>query len=51
MFPAIQSVLCGADALARTRTGAVGSASFKLHENGTLEYKVERNFWWNLPGG
>lgn len=37
---AIQSVLCGADALQPTKTGAVGSAKLALHENGTLEYQV-----------
>lgn len=37
---AIQSVLCGADALLPTKTGAVGSAKLALHENGTLEYQV-----------
>nr|XP_016852979.1 PREDICTED: chordin [Anolis carolinensis] len=37
----IQSVLCGGDALIPTRTGAVGSAKFKLHANGTLEYQVQ----------
>ncbi|XP_065604134.1 chordin isoform X1 [Cyrtonyx montezumae] len=36
----IQSVLCGADALQPTKTGAVGSAKLALHENGTLEYQV-----------
>ncbi|KAI1235949.1 Chordin, partial [Lamprotornis superbus] len=36
----IQSVLCGADALLPTKTGAVGSAKLALHENGTLEYQV-----------
>ncbi|XP_009988994.1 PREDICTED: chordin, partial [Tauraco erythrolophus] len=35
----IQSVLCGADALLPTKTGAVGSAKLALHENGTLEYQ------------
>ncbi|XP_009877393.1 PREDICTED: chordin, partial [Apaloderma vittatum] len=38
---AIQSVLCGADALLPTKTGAVGSAKLALHENGTLEYQVQ----------
>ncbi|XP_049659535.1 chordin isoform X3 [Accipiter gentilis] len=37
----IQSVLCGADALLPTKTGAVGSAKLALHENGTLEYQVQ----------
>nr|XP_047915524.1 chordin [Anser cygnoides] len=37
---AIQSVLCGADALLPTKTGAVGSAKLALHENGTLQYQV-----------
>lgn len=37
---AIQSVLCGADALLPTKTGAVGSAKLALHVNGTLEYQV-----------
>ncbi|XP_065495745.1 chordin isoform X1 [Caloenas nicobarica] len=37
----IQSVLCGADALLPTKTGAVGSAKLVLHENGTLEYQVQ----------
>uniref|UniRef100_A0A8C3JPE4 Chordin n=1 Tax=Calidris pygmaea TaxID=425635 RepID=A0A8C3JPE4_9CHAR len=37
----IQSVLCGADALLPTTTGAVGSAKLALHENGTLEYQVQ----------
>ncbi|NWX94574.1 CHRD protein, partial [Nothoprocta pentlandii] len=37
----IQSVLCGADALTPTKTGAVGSAKLALHENGTLEYQVQ----------
>ncbi|XP_009332641.1 PREDICTED: chordin, partial [Pygoscelis adeliae] len=37
----IQSVLCGADALIPTKTGAVGSAKLALHENGTLEYQVQ----------
>ncbi|XP_019388067.1 PREDICTED: chordin [Crocodylus porosus] len=37
----IQSVLCGADALVPTKTGAVGSAKLALHENGTLEYQVQ----------
>ncbi|XP_062987502.1 chordin [Elgaria multicarinata webbii] len=37
----IQSVLCGGDALTPTQTGAVGSAKFMLHENGTLEYQVQ----------
>ncbi|XP_038039621.1 chordin isoform X1 [Anas platyrhynchos] len=36
----IQSVLCGADALLPTKTGAVGSAKLALHENGTLQYQV-----------
>ncbi|RMC02011.1 hypothetical protein DUI87_21173 [Hirundo rustica rustica] len=36
----IQSVLCGADALLPTKTGAVGSAKLALHENGTLEYQA-----------
>lgn len=36
----MQSVLCGADALQPTKTGAVGSAKLALHENGTLEYQV-----------
>lgn len=39
---AIQSVLCGADALLPTKTGAVASAKLALHENGTLEYQVSR---------
>uniref|UniRef100_A0A8B9QQL1 Chordin n=1 Tax=Apteryx owenii TaxID=8824 RepID=A0A8B9QQL1_APTOW len=37
----IQSVLCGADALTPTKTGAVGSAKLALHGNGTLEYQVQ----------
>lgn len=37
---AIQSVLCGADALLPTKTGAAGSAKLALHDNGTLEYQV-----------
>nr|XP_025950552.1 chordin isoform X1 [Dromaius novaehollandiae] len=37
----MQSVLCGADALVPTKTGAVGSAKLALHENGTLEYQVQ----------
>ncbi|XP_061308351.1 chordin isoform X1 [Pezoporus flaviventris] len=37
----IQSVLCGADALLPTKTGAAGSAKLALHENGTLEYQVQ----------
>nr|XP_025034940.1 chordin [Pelodiscus sinensis] len=39
---AIQSVLCGGDALTPTKTGAVGSAKLTLHKNGTLEYQVGR---------
>nr|XP_021148788.1 chordin [Columba livia] len=41
LFAAIQSVMCGADALLPTKTGAVGSAKLALHENGTLEYQVQ----------
>uniref|UniRef100_A0A8D2L5L3 Chordin n=1 Tax=Varanus komodoensis TaxID=61221 RepID=A0A8D2L5L3_VARKO len=37
----LQSVLCGGDALTPTQTGAVGSAKFMLHENGSLEYQVQ----------
>ncbi|XP_069474887.1 chordin isoform X2 [Ambystoma mexicanum] len=37
----IQSVLSGGDALSATKTGAVGSAKFTLHANGTLEYQVQ----------
>uniref|UniRef100_A0ABM5G3Y7 Chordin n=2 Tax=Pogona vitticeps TaxID=103695 RepID=A0ABM5G3Y7_9SAUR len=37
----LQSVLCGGDALTATQTGAVGSAKFTLHENGTLDYQVQ----------
>uniref|UniRef100_A0A4W3IHE2 Chordin n=1 Tax=Callorhinchus milii TaxID=7868 RepID=A0A4W3IHE2_CALMI len=37
----IQSVLAGGNALAQTKTGAVGSAKFTLHDNGTLEYQVQ----------
>ncbi|XP_053565037.1 LOW QUALITY PROTEIN: chordin [Bombina bombina] len=37
----LQSVLSGGDALFPTRTGAVGSATLILHENGTLEYQVQ----------
>ncbi|XP_029472726.1 chordin [Rhinatrema bivittatum] len=37
----IQSVLSGGDSLIPTRTGAVGSAKFMLHDNGTLEYWVQ----------
>ncbi|MEE6524103.1 hypothetical protein FKM82_023337, partial [Ascaphus truei] len=36
----LQSVLSGGDALIPTKTGAVGSATLTLHENGTLEYQV-----------
>ncbi|XP_026574659.1 chordin [Pseudonaja textilis] len=37
----IQSVLCGANALIPTHTGAVGSAKVVLHENGTWEYQIQ----------
>ncbi|XP_067851344.1 chordin [Heptranchias perlo] len=37
----IQSVLSGGNALTPTKTGAVGSAKFILHDNGTLEYQVQ----------
>nr|XP_033815144.1 chordin isoform X2 [Geotrypetes seraphini] len=37
----IQSVLSGGDSLIPTKTGAVGSAKFMLHNNGTLEYWVQ----------
>ncbi|XP_070801799.1 chordin [Pituophis catenifer annectens] len=37
----IQSVLCGANALIPTHTGAVGSAKIVLHENGTWEYQIQ----------
>ncbi|XP_041419135.1 chordin-like [Xenopus laevis] len=37
----LQSVLSGGDALNPTKTGAVGSASITLHENGTLEYQIQ----------
>ncbi|MGH0151809.1 UNVERIFIED_CONTAM: hypothetical protein FKN15_040136 [Acipenser sinensis] len=37
----IQSVLSSGDALTPTKTGAVGSATFTLHDNGTLEYQIQ----------
>ncbi|XP_062900926.1 chordin [Mobula hypostoma] len=37
----IQSVLSGGNALMPTKTGAVGSAKFTLHDNGTLEFQVQ----------
>ncbi|XP_063297182.1 chordin [Pelobates fuscus] len=37
----LQSVLSGGDALTPTKTGAVGSATVTLHENGTLEYQIQ----------
>ncbi|XP_012818431.1 chordin isoform X2 [Xenopus tropicalis] len=37
----LQSVLSGGDALNPTKTGAVGSASITLHENGTMEYQIQ----------
>uniref|UniRef100_W5MQW8 Chordin n=1 Tax=Lepisosteus oculatus TaxID=7918 RepID=W5MQW8_LEPOC len=37
----IQSVLSSGDALTPGKTGAVGSAVFNLHDNGTLDYQVQ----------
>ncbi|KAK1162398.1 chordin-like [Acipenser oxyrinchus oxyrinchus] len=37
----IQSVLSSGDALTPTKTGAVGSATLTLHDNGTLEYQIQ----------
>ncbi|XP_007663441.1 chordin isoform X2 [Ornithorhynchus anatinus] len=37
----LQSVLCGADALTPTQTGAAGSASLSLLGNGSLLYQVQ----------
>ncbi|XP_018411205.1 PREDICTED: chordin-like [Nanorana parkeri] len=37
----LQSVLSGGDALNPTKTGAVGSATITLHENGTVEYQLQ----------
>ncbi|XP_053315689.1 chordin [Spea bombifrons] len=37
----LQSVLSGGDALNPTKTGAVGSGTVTLHENGTLEYQIQ----------
>ncbi|KAG8444971.1 hypothetical protein GDO86_009933 [Hymenochirus boettgeri] len=37
----LQSVLSGGDALNPTKTGAVGSATLTVHENGTLEYQIQ----------
>ncbi|XP_032888072.1 chordin [Amblyraja radiata] len=37
----IQSVLSGGNSLTPTKTGAVGSAKFTLHDNGTLEFQVQ----------
>uniref|UniRef100_H2ZTV0 Chordin n=1 Tax=Latimeria chalumnae TaxID=7897 RepID=H2ZTV0_LATCH len=37
----IQSVLSGGNTLMPTQTGAVGSAKFSLHDNGTLEYQIQ----------
>nr|DBA26345.1 TPA: hypothetical protein GDO54_010619 [Pyxicephalus adspersus] len=37
----LQSVLSGGDALNPTKTGSVGSATFVLHENGTVEYQLQ----------
>ncbi|KAM3930411.1 chordin [Leptodactylus fuscus] len=36
----LQSVLSGGDALNPTKTGAVGSATIILHDNGTVEYQL-----------
>uniref|UniRef100_A0A8B9IR53 Chordin n=1 Tax=Anser cygnoides TaxID=8845 RepID=A0A8B9IR53_ANSCY len=44
-------VLCGADALLPTKTGAVGSAKLALHENGTLQYQVRGTGAAPNPGG
>uniref|UniRef100_A0A3B4A8J8 Chordin n=1 Tax=Periophthalmus magnuspinnatus TaxID=409849 RepID=A0A3B4A8J8_9GOBI len=37
----IQSVMSSDDALMPGKTGGVGSAIFKLHDNGTLDYQVQ----------
>lgn len=37
----IQSVMSSGDALMPIKTGGVGSAIFKLHDNGTLDYQVQ----------
>ncbi|XP_069753177.1 chordin isoform X2 [Narcine bancroftii] len=37
----IQSVLSSGNSLTPTKTGAVGSAKFTLHDNGTLEFQVQ----------
>ncbi|XP_036418682.1 chordin [Colossoma macropomum] len=37
----LQSVMSSGDALTPLKTGAVGSAVFSLHDNGTLDYQVQ----------
>ncbi|XP_076139095.1 chordin [Alosa pseudoharengus] len=37
----LQSVMAGSEALTPAKTGAVGSAIFFLHDNGTLDYQVQ----------
>uniref|UniRef100_A0A8C5PHH7 Chordin n=1 Tax=Leptobrachium leishanense TaxID=445787 RepID=A0A8C5PHH7_9ANUR len=37
----LQSVLSGGDAMIPTKTGAVGSGTVTLHENGTMEYQIQ----------